>query len=587
MVSRRPRERHLRGLGVSPGIGIGAAHVRDSGTVLAPEYRVPARGIERERKRFLGAVAVSRRQIRQLQKTAQSMPGSAEEELCLILDAYLQMLDGSRLVRGVERRIGENRINAEAAVEAEIAEIANGFAAIEDAYIAARMADVREVGNRLLQNLTRSPAKPLSHLPKGSIVIAEELTPADTARLNPQRIAGAAAIAGGAEGHTAIMARALGIPTVLGVQDLTKKIRSGETVIVDGGAGNVVVNPAPDTIALFEKRREERFREIRQLARLKRQPALTRNGTQITLLANVELPIEMNAVKQAGAAGVGLLRTEFMFMNRDDIPDEEDQYLALREIVEAMNGRPVTIRTLDVGGEKISDALVGDMGNSICSPLGLRGIRLSLSRADVLQTQFRAILRAATHGQVRVLLPMVTTASEVRRAREILHRAARQLKRRGMPVPNPLPPCGVMIEVPAAALAAGALARVSDFFAVGSNDLTMYTLATDRSDEQVAKFFDSLNPAVLRLMQMAAEAALIGRIPVSICGEIAGDPRYTALLLGLGFQELSMTAANIPRVKKRIRALDLDAAHQRARIIMEQVDGGRIAALLDDFNALA
>ncbi|MCG8512335.1 MAG: phosphoenolpyruvate--protein phosphotransferase, partial [Rhodospirillales bacterium] len=571
----------------SPGIGIGVAHIRDSGTMLVPEYKIPARAIERERKRFTSAVTSSRRQIRQLQKTAQSMPGSAEEELCLILDAYLQMLDGSRLVRGIERRILENKINAEAAVEAEIAEIAEGFAAIEDAYIAARMADVREVGNRLIQNLVRMPVKALSRLPKGSIVIAEELTPADTARLNPQRIVGAAAIAGGAEGHTAIMARALGIPTVLGIQNLTKKVRSGETVIVDGGAGTVVVNPSPETVELFEKRREERVQEIRQLTRLKRQPAVTRNGTAITLHANVELPIEMNAVKQSGAAGIGLLRTEFMFMNRDDVPDEEDQYLALREIVEAMNGRSVTIRTLDVGGEKISEALIGDMGESVCSPLGLRGIRLSLSRADVLLTQFRAILRAAAHGRVRILLPMVTTASEVRRAREILQRAARQLKRQGIEIPAQLPPCGVMIEVPAAALAADALARVSDFFAVGSNDLTMYTLATDRSDEQVAKFFDSLNPAVLRLMQMAAEAALIARIPVSICGEIAGDPRYSALLLGLGFQELSMTASNIPRVKKRIRALDMDAAHQRARIIMEQVDGGRIAALLDDFNALA
>jgi phosphoenolpyruvate-protein phosphotransferase (PTS system enzyme I) len=587
MVSSRTKERQLKGLGVSPGIGIGIAHLRDSGTVLVPEYRIPARGVEKERKRFIGAVASSRRQIRQLQKTAQSMPGSAEEELCLILDAYLQMLESSRLVRGVERRIVENRVNAEAAVETEIAEIAEGFAAIEDAYIAARMADVREVGNRLIQNLSHLPVKALSRLPKGSIVIADELTPADTARLNPQRIAGAAAIAGGAEGHTAIMARALGIPTVLGIQNLTKQVRSGETVIVDGGSGNVVVNPTPETIALFEKRREETIQENRQLARLRRQPAVTRNGTQITLHANVELPIEMNAVKQAGAAGIGLLRTEFMFMNRDDIPDEEDQYLGLREIVEAMNGRPVTIRTLDVGGEKISEALIGDIGESIYSPLGLRGIRLSLSRSDVLLTQFRAILRAATHGPVRVLLPMVTTASEVRRAREILQRAARQLKRQGVPVPSTLPPCGIMIEVPAAALAATALARVSDFFAIGSNDLTMYTLATDRSDKQVAKYFDSLNPAVLRLMQMAAEAALIARIPVSICGEMAGDPRYTALLLGLGIQELSMAASNIPRVKKRIRALDMEAAHLRARIIMEQIDGGRIAALLDDFNALA
>jgi len=587
MPARTSRERHLKGLGVSPGIGIGVAHVRDDGTVSVPRYRVAARDVEAERGRFRNAVARTRRQIRKLQGMAREIPGSASDEMAMLFDAYLQMLSDSRLTRGVDGRVAEARLNAEAAVEAEVTAITDGFSAIDDAYIAARIADIRDVGARLIRNLTRAPETPLSGLPKGSIVVTGELTPADTARMRPQRIAGAIAALGGAEGHTAIMARALAIPTVLGVPDLLKHVRTGDTLVIDGVNGHVVVNPTPATLALYAKRREERAAEKRLLVRLRRQPAVTRNGTEITLQANVELPIEMGMVRQSGAVGIGLLRTEFMFMNRDDIPDEEDQYQAMRGIVEAMDGRPVTIRTLDVGGEKISDTLVGSFGQSVASPLGLRGIRLSLSRTDILQTQFRAILRAAAHGPVHILLPMVTACSEVRRARELLERTARRLRREGARLPRALPPCGVMIEVPAAALAADALARLSDFFAIGTNDLIMYTLATDRADEQVAPLFDPLHPAVLRLMQGAAEAALRAGIPASVCGEMAGDPRFTALLLGLGFRTLSMAPANVPRVKKRIRALDLDAAAQRAHIIMDQVDSGRIAALLDDFNALA
>ncbi len=587
MTAKKQKERKIKGLGISPGIGIGVAYVRDSGSVTVPRHNVPTRDIKMETARFDNAVGGARRQIRQLQTKAHTMPGTAEEELTLLLDAYLHMLDGSRLIRGVEARIVDGRINAEAAVEDEIAGIAEDFAAMDDAYIAARMTDIREVGNRLIRNLTRTPVKPLSRLPKGSVIVTDELTPADTARLNPNRITGALAIAGGAEGHTAIMARALGIPTVLGAQFTIRSVRTGENIIVDGDTGIVIVNPSAATLAGYETRRETRLQEKRLLSRLRRQPAVTSDGTEIVLQANVELPIEMNSVKQAGAAGIGLLRTEFMFMNRDGFPGEEEQYRELRGIIEAMNGRPVTIRTLDIGGEKVSESLINDLGGSISSPLGLRGIRLALARVDLLETQFRAILRAANHGPVRILLPMVTTPSEVRRTRKILVREYRRLKREGIEVPGTLPPCGIMIEVPAAALAADALAKVSDFFAVGSNDLTMYTLATDRSDERVAKMFDSLNPAVLKLMQITADAAIRAGVPISICGEMAGDPRNTALLLGLGFRDLSMAAANIPRVKKRIRALDMSAVDQRTNIIMEQTDGGRIAALLDDFNGLA
>ncbi len=581
------KERRFKGLGVSLGIAIGTAYVRESGVIDVPEYRVTKKQVAAEQGRLKDAVRLARRQIRRLQSRAAAKTGAAAEELTFLLDAYLHMLEDSRLVRGAEKRIAAERINAEAAVNAEMAIIAEVFQAMDDAYIRARIDDIREVGNRLQRNLTKNPVKPFSAAPEGSIVVAGQLTPADTAQLDPSRIAGAGTMLGSAEGHTAIMARALGLPTVLGAAGLMGGVKTGDTIIIDGNGGHIVVNPTPKTVAAFERRKKAHLKETRLLDRLRNLEAVTRDGSPVVLQANVELPIEMAMVTQAGAAGVGLLRSEFMFMNRDDIPDEVEQAEMLRTVIGVMGKRPVTVRTLDVGAEKPVAALLKGIDENAVSNLGLRGIRLSLAQPEVLESQFRAILRAANSGNVRILLPMVSTVSEVRRAREILKRAAAKLRRRRIPVPEPLPPLGVMIEVPGAALAAEALANVSDFLAIGSNDLIMYTLAIDRGNEHVAHLFDPLHPGVLRLIQFTASAALRAGIPVSMCGEMAGDPRYSALLLGLGIHELSMTPGNIPRVKQRIREMDLAAANHRAEVIMGQSDSGRIATLLDDFNALA
>ena len=581
------KEQHFEGIGVAAGIAIGKAYVRESGTVDVPERRVPKKQVAKEQKRLNDAVHLARRQIRRLQSRLAAKTDAAAEELGFLLDAYLHMLQDSRLVRGALKRIAEKQVNAEAAVKAEVAAIAKVFKTMDDTYIAARIDDIREVGNRLQRNLTKTLVKPFSAAPEGSIIVAEQLTPADTAQLDPALVKGAATMIGSAEGHTAIMARALGLPTVLGAAGLTDGVQTGDAIIVDGLAGRVIVNPAQKTIKAFERRRAEHQKEVRRLDRLRNLPAVTRDGSEITLHANVELPIEMNMVTQAGAQGIGLLRSEFMFMNRDDIPSEDEQVEQLKSVIKAMGKKPVTVRTLDVGAEKPVAALLDGIEAGAVSNLGLRGIRLSLVQTDVLETQLRAILRAANSGPLRILLPMVSTVGEIRRAREILKKAAAKLNRRGVSLPDPLPPVGVMIEVPGAALAADALAQASDFFAIGSNDLTMYTLAIDRGNEHVAHLFDPLHPGVLRLIQFAAGAALRARIPISICGEMAGDPRYSALLLGLGIRELSMAPSNIPRVKQRIREMDLAAANHRAGVIMDQVDAGRIAMLLDDFNALA
>lgn len=586
-TKKHREEEVLEGLGVAPGVAIGPAYVRDTGELQVAEYQIPAGKVKAEKARLAEAVAKAVRQVGKLKAKAIGIHGLAAEELGYLLEAHQQMLNSSRLIGGIERRIENDRRNAEAAVMAEITAIAQEFAAMEDSYLSARADDVREVGHRILRCLTDVEFHGFSGLERGSVVIAEEISPADTALMDPREIGGFACVLGGAEGHTAIMARSLGLPAVVGVPNLLPRVRAGDSVIIDGSNGLVIVNPTPARLAAYERRLKDIAREVRALARLRDVPAKTRDGQRVGLQLNLELPRELDQVAESGAEGVGLLRTEFMYMNRSDLPDEEEQYKALAEIVKALGGRPVTVRTLDIGGEKLASSLGEHLGEAANPALGLRAIRLSLKEPKLLRPQLAAMLRAGAHGPLRILLPMITTPGEVRAVRKELDKTARRLTRRGVTIADPLPPVGVMIEVPGAALAADSLAQAADFFAIGTNDLTMYTLAIDRGEERVAHLFNPLHPAVLRLIQFTVEAALRARIPVSVCGEIAGDPRFTALLVGLGVRELSMTAKAIPRVKSRILSVDMHAAGRRAMMIMEQVDSGRIAALLDDFNETA
>jgi phosphoenolpyruvate-protein phosphotransferase (PTS system enzyme I) len=582
------KEKRLSGIGVSPGIAIGPAYVGERGELPVSESRIAEAAVEGERARFSEAIAKSAQQLRKLKSRATALPGSAADEIGYVLDAHLAMLANSRLVRGVHQRVARQRVNAERAIEIEIEEIAKAFAAMPDPYLAARIDDIRVVGSRLIRNLLKKPYVAYSGLSGGAIVLAEEVTPGDAALMDPRRIGGFATEFGGPEGHTAIMARALGLPAVLGIPNLLEQARPGAEIVVDGSAGTVIIDPAPETVEDYRGRHEVFARERRQFGRLRRLQAITRDGIEIRLEANLELPVELELAVAAGAMGLGLVRTEFLYMNREDLPGEDEQYEFFASLVRGMEGRPVTLRTLDVGGDKLPAALAHYAASDSANPaLGLRAIRLSLKERRLLDIQLAAMLRAANHGPVRILLPMISTIGELRRTREALEQVSRRLRRRGVKLPESLPPLGAMIEVPGAALAADALAAEADFFAVGTNDLTQYTLAVDRSDEQVAYLYNPLHPAVLRLIQFTVEAATRRRIPVGVCGEIAGDPRYAALLLGLGLRELSMAAQSIPRVKQRIRSLDMVAATRRARAIMDQADPERIATLLDDFNAMA
>jgi phosphotransferase system enzyme I (PtsI) len=583
------KEAVFRGIAVSPGIAIGPIHDTSEVAADVPRRSITPTEVEAEREKLTQAAATARKQVTKLKTRLNILPEEAQEELAPLLDAYILMLGNSRLLRGARKRIGDAGLGAETAVLDEAEEIAALILAARDddkAGLLRRAGEVREIGRRLIRTITATPFRSLKDVPQGAILIAEEITPADAALLDPARIAGVATEEGGADGHTAIMLRALGIPAVLGCHGLTEAASRGDQAVLDGGTGQVVLHPGEGALVAAREGLAGYARERTRLGKLRRLPAETTDGEVVELQANLEIPAELPLIAQAGAQGIGLLRSEFLFMNRAELPDENAQFDAYRSIVEAMAGDAVTIRVLDWGGEKDMEALAAGvpMSGGPNPALGLRGIRLLLKRPELLEEQFAAILRVSARGPVRVMLPMITIPEEVAQAREIYERVARRLRRRGEALPEKLPPLGAMIETPGAALAADAIALEADFFAIGTNDLAMYTLAVDRAETDVAHLYDPLHPAVLRLVQFATEAALRMRMQVSVCGEMAGNPRLVPLLLGLGLRSLSMNASSIPKVKQAIRALDIDDCARFARRVMEQSDPARIRELVAGFG---
>jgi phosphotransferase system enzyme I (PtsI) len=606
-----PPQRIFTGIPVSPGIAIGPLFTAAESKVEVKRARIAAGAADAEFLRLDAAVQKSRKQLTKLRSRLGMLPEDTQEEIAPLIDAYMQMLGGSRLLRHARKRIADQLVTAETAVMDEVDALAAAMLGTqadaldkapdkappsrrradtaEEVEARQRRADeIRETGRRLLRNLTASDFRSFANVPQGAILVAESLRPADAALIDPSRIAGIATEEGGTDGHTAIMLRALAVPAVLGAPGLLGAARGGQVATLDGATGRIVLNPGAEEMAAARKGVAGYTRERQRLARLRRLAAETTDREVVELQGNLELLAELPLIAQSGASGVGLFRTEFLFMNRDTLPDEAAQAEIYRTVVEAMDGESVTIRVLDWGGEKEIDALVSHgvvpAIHDANPALGVRGLRLLLRVPDLFETQLAAILRASKSGPVRVLLPMVTTTAEVREAREIFERVAKRLRRRGEKLPDPLPPLGIMIETPGAALSADALGLDADFFAIGTNDLAMYTLAVDRAATGVASLYDPLHPAVLRLIQFATEAALRLRMPVSVCGEMAGNPRLTPLLLGLGIRSFSMNASAIPRVKQAVRAVAIDDCTRFARRVMGQSDAARIQELVAGFT---
>jgi phosphotransferase system enzyme I (PtsI) len=582
----KPAERRFAGHPVSAGIGIGRVHEASEPELLVPAHKIQPGEVAAELARLEDALERSRKQLHKLKHRLATLPEDSQSEIAPLMDMYLHMLGSNRLLRGVRERIQLQFCSAEAAVQDETevqAGVIMAQAATDKAGRLRRAEEVRELARRVVRNLTRQPFRSFANLPAGSILAAESLRPSDAALIEPERFAGIFTAEGGTDGHTAVMLRALGLPAILGADGALTGTAPNTLAIIDGDAGELILNPTPASLDAARRKLAAQMRAKRALARLARLPAITRCGQSVELQANLELPFELAMIAESGAHGIGLLRSEFIFMNRDTLPDEDTQARIYASIVEAMDGDTVTIRVLDWGSDKEVEALARYQPEGLepNPALGLRGIRLLLRHPALLETQLAAIIRAGAAGPVRIMLPMVSLAAEVEETRKILQRVWRRLQRRkNIALPAAPPPLGIMVETPASALAAPVLARYADFFAIGTNDLTMYTLAADRALPAGTKLYDPLEPAVLRLIHLTTTFARAAGIPVSICGELASRPQAAPLLLGLGIRQLSMHGNAVPRVKQAIRGITLAACEALAEQALQAESAEGVRAVL-------
>ncbi|HEY1096531.1 MAG TPA: phosphoenolpyruvate--protein phosphotransferase [Alphaproteobacteria bacterium] len=549
-------EEILDGIGLCSGIAIGQGFLLERATLDVPHFSITTTDIDEEIGRFDAARHKAYNQIAKLQTKAETLPAKAAEDIILILEVHLSLVGESRLTEGIKQRITEKLINAEWAVEQEINELGNSFSAMEDVYLAGRVKDLQDVGQRLIRNLLERKFVALKSVPTGGIVLSEDITPADTAFMHPDRIGGFISLAGGRQSHTAIMARSLRLPAVAGIPHLPHHLHPDSIVIVDGIEGRVIVNPTEEVLTFYRQKQEtDRLYQQKLLAKA-HLPAITKDHVKVEVMANFSSPDDLERILASGAEGIGLVRTEYMFLNRSDLPTAQEQYDHLGTIVQAMHGQMVTIRTMDIGADKTSPAFQHIIAPEANPALGLRGLRLSLAAIELLQAQCAALWRVAALGPIRVLLPMVSTVEQIRQFRQIFFDVGENLRRQKVKV-GTIDAIGIMVETPAVALIPDVFAKESDFFAIGTNDLVQYILAADRGNETVADYYQPGHPAVIRAFENIGAAAKSARIPVSICGELAGDPNFTEFLLRQGIRQLSMPAGNIPLIKERIRNLKL------------------------------
>jgi phosphotransferase system enzyme I (PtsI) len=554
------REEWVRGIAGSPGIAIGPVFLLDRRKLTIPRYHIPEDGVAAEIDRLSRALAKS---VEQLEEIHARLEHQGTSEFFAVLDAHLLMVRDPLLVDRTRRRIVEDLQNAEWALHSTVKEIKAILDAASNDYFRERRSDIDFVGDRVLRNLQGMVLEQPATLESAAIIVAADLSPADTAVMFGQPVLGFATDVGGKTSHTAILARALEIPAVLGLEHLTEKVGTGDLILLDGYRGELVLNPSPSTVRRYERRRQV-LQERDAILQVGRDlPAVTRDGIRVFLNANIELREEVASCLCHGADGIGLYRTEFLFMNRADLPTEDEQYEVYREIVQLVAPRPVTLRTLDLGGDKFVSRV--SVTPELKSALGLRAIRLCLHDQELFRTQLRAMLRASHHGNVRLMFPMVSGMGELRQAKTVLLRAMAELKERGREFDSQVK-VGIMIEVPAAAVIADVLAREVDFFSIGTNDLIQYALAIDRVNEAVAYLYRPLHPAILRLLRQIVEAARQSQIPVSMCGEMAGEAIYALVLVGLGLSELSMNSLSLPLMKRLIR----EVSSEQGRVLLSE-----------------
>jgi phosphoenolpyruvate-protein phosphotransferase (PTS system enzyme I) len=577
----------LRGIAASPGVAVGAALVVGDTKAAYTRRHVPSVQIDGEIARLKQAVDDARRHVREVSATLPAAP----IETNAILDAYLTMIGDPMLLERVERKIRDDKKCAEWAVAQACDEIAKMFGPADatgrDAYIVERRHDIEFVCDRLLRELTGDTKQIVPRLDQPMVVIARDLSPAETAGMVREPVIAFVTEIGTRTSHTAIMARALEIPAVVGAGEALSIVRTGDTVIVDGLRGEIVVNPSEITMEEARGRGARHLAFARGLLSARNQPCVTRDGEPVSLKANVELPAEAILALDHGAEGIGLYRTEFIYIDRTTMPTEQEQYELYRAVVEAVAPRPVTLRTFDIGGDKFASSF--QLPAELNPALGLRAVRLALSRPDVFLEQLRAMVRASAHGDLRIMVPMVASVQELREVRRLLGRAMQEVESAGHKYARHIP-LGIMIEVPSAVVMADVLAREAEFFSIGTNDLIQYTLAIDRGNRSLAPLASPFHPAILRMIRQVVRAAMPHAVPVALCGAMASDPLAAVLLVGLGLRELSMEAAAIPEIKealRRVTSADCDRAAEAALALdtadaVEELVAGTFAPTLYD-----
>lgn len=564
------------GLGVSPGIAIGPAFVLEPASEAHAEaYHIEPQEVEGEITRFTDAVEKARLEIESIRLRVSE---SVDPQQAAIFEAHKAMLGDPYLIDRTIRRIREDRRNAEYVFWAVTRSIGDQLARIGDEYFSERNHDLYEVARRVLKFLAEFTPPDRASMAPGSIVVAPDLGPAETADFAHNNVAGICTNTGGPTSHTSILAKALGIPAVVGLDYITHYVRTGDMLIVDGATGRVILNPSADQLSFYEDLAREEAANREALAQIVTLSPTTADGTHVRLRCNIEFPEEVEAAVRHGAEGIGLYRTEFLFMEKGKLPSEDQQLQAYRTVIDRFGDDAVTIRTLDVGGDKMPGAFSTPLGDNPF--LGLRALRLCLVNPELFKLQLRPLLRAADGKTLRLMLPMVASLDEVQDAREVIWQVRARLLREGLGVPERLL-IGAMIEIPSAALIARSLARICDFFSIGTNDLTQYTLAVDRVNKSVAHLFQETHPAVLGLIQRVVEAGEAAGIPVSVCGEMAGDPRLALLLVGLGVRDLSVSPGTLPAVKRAIRSVNRAALEPIARRALTLETSREIQQLLE------
>ena len=578
----------VHGIGVSSGIAIGRAHLVSNALLEVVHYVLPANLIDDEITRFSEAILTVKTDLETIQK---QLSKNAPAEISAFINTHLVMLADKSLSEIPKEIIRKEQCNAEWAIKQQMDDIVEQFEAIEDEYLRERKQDVVQVVERVIKVLLGHPnqapnqasnkQQSVKQQENATILVAHDISPADAIQFKQHHFAAFITDVGGVTSHTAILARSLNIPSIVALQRARDLIDDNELIIVDGSLGVVIVNPSKEILAEYKLRQEQWELEQQKLQRIKSTKAVTMCGTAIELQANIEVPEDVIAVKAAGATGIGLYRTEFLFMNKREMPDEEEQFLAYKQVAEAMKGMPVTIRTLDLGADKQMNP---DTVSTCANPaLGLRAVRLCLSEPQIFHTQLRALLRASHYGHIKILIPMLSTLSELRQTKLLLERAKASLRKQNIPFDENIA-LGGMIEVPAAAINAEAFAKELDFMSIGTNDLIQYTLAIDRTDDAVAHLYNALHPSVLKLISITIKAgAKLGK-SVAVCGEMAGDAKLTKLLIGMGLRQLSMHPSNILSVKQQVLHSQMAQLNANANKVLSNTDLEKIELMVAKFN---